>query len=229
MRKMKSIVNNLKTKNEMNVKNVIFLLLLLKSCMLLSQNLRAQKRIIIDVGHGGKDSGAIGINSILEKDVVLSIAKMILERNKSVLDSNYEIYLTRYHDTLISLSDRSRLAKTLDADLFISLHCNASAKVAKGMEVYISKKVSREAVGLALSILNESTQNLGLKKRKVKFANFQVLREMDGICPAVLVEFGFLTNETEAEYFLKTSNNRALALSVLMGVGRFFKDKSEKK
>ena len=107
------------------LKNVSFVILLLKMCIIFGQENSTQKRIVIDVGHGGKDSGAIGINSIQEKDVVLSIANEILKLNND-LDEPLDIYLTRYKDTLILLSDRTKLAKTLNADLFVSLHCNHS-------------------------------------------------------------------------------------------------------
>ena len=82
--------------------------------------------IVIDPGHGGKDSGAIGINGAVEKDIVLNIAKYIIELNAEMPNSPLDIYLTRYKDTLISLNDRTKLAKRLDADLFLSLHCNQS-------------------------------------------------------------------------------------------------------
>ena len=65
--------------------------------------------IIIDVGHGGKDAGAIGVNGIKEKDVVMDIATAILRLNNE-LEKPLDIYLTRYSDTLISLSDRTELA-----------------------------------------------------------------------------------------------------------------------
>jgi len=70
----------------------------------------------------GKDSGAIGINEIMEKNMVLQLANEILRLNKG--QSNLEIYLTRYSDSLISLTDRTKLARALKADVFISLHCN---------------------------------------------------------------------------------------------------------
>ncbi|HBY68193.1 MAG TPA: N-acetylmuramoyl-L-alanine amidase, partial [Flavobacteriaceae bacterium] len=65
-----------------------------------------QKVIIIDPGHGGKDTGAIGTNSIQEKDVVLDIANEIIRLNKTLINNKFDIYSTRYKDTLISLSDR---------------------------------------------------------------------------------------------------------------------------
>ncbi|MDF0718337.1 N-acetylmuramoyl-L-alanine amidase, partial [Muricauda sp. 334s03] len=100
------------------LKNVSFVILVLKMCFIFGQESSAQKRIIIDVGHGGKDSGAIGIKGIQEKDVVLSIANAILKLNNE-MKKPLDIYLTRYSDTLISLSDRTKLAKALKAELFV--------------------------------------------------------------------------------------------------------------
>ncbi len=211
---------NLKKK----LQNVVFLLVLLKMCLVFAQNPDLKKRIIIDVGHGGKDTSAMGVNGIQEKDIVLNIAKEIILLNNSVLDSNFDIYLTRYRDTLISLSDRSRLAESLNADVFVSLHCNASKTSSKGMEVYVhnsDKTNTKKSIALGLSVINESTHNLGIKKRGIKFANFQVLRETVAFCPAILVETGFVTNTDEADYFIKPTNVRALALAVLIGITNY--------
>ncbi|MFG6686732.1 N-acetylmuramoyl-L-alanine amidase [Mariniflexile sp. HNIBRBA6329] len=205
----------------MKLKNVVFLLSMLKMCFLFGQNLDARKRIVIDVGHGGKDSGAIGINGIQEKDVVLNIAKEIIRLNKTILDDRMDIFLTRYSDTFIALSDRSRLAKALTADVFVSLHCNASLKSSKGIEVYVhnSEKLHiKESIALGLSILNESSSKLGFEKRGVKFADFQVLREMTNFCPTILAELGFVTNKDEADYFLKPENIHAVALVILLEI-----------
>jgi len=71
-------------------------------------NPNGKRIIVIDPGHGGKDPGAVGVNGILEKDVVLKIAKQTAELNETVFKNQYEIYLTRYKDTLISLGDRTK-------------------------------------------------------------------------------------------------------------------------
>nr|CAI78727.1 N-acetylmuramoyl-L-alanine amidase [uncultured Flavobacteriaceae bacterium] len=211
----------MKIDSKMNLKNVVFLLAMLKMRLLFGQNLDAQKRIIIDVGHGGKDSGAIGVNGIQEKDVVLNIAKEIIWLNKSILDDRMDIYLTRYCDTFISLADRSMLAKVLKANVFVSLHCNASPTSSKGIEVYVhnSEKLNtKESIALGLSILTESYSKLGFEKRGVKFADFQILREMTNFCPTILVELGFVTNKDEANYFLKPQNMHAVALVILLEI-----------
>ncbi|WP_111309619.1 N-acetylmuramoyl-L-alanine amidase family protein [Confluentibacter sediminis] len=206
---------------KINLKNVVFLLAILKTCIIFGQQLEVQKRILIDVGHGGTDPGAIGVNGIQEKDVVLNIAKEIIKFNNLLLDNKLDIYLTRYGDNFIALSDRSRLAKALKADVFVSLHCNASKTTSKGMDVYVhdSKNLNtKESIILGLSILNENSSKLGFETRGVKFANFQVLRDMIDFCPAILVELGFLTNFDEADYFLNPSNTKAIALAILVAI-----------
>ncbi len=203
------------------LKNIVFVTLLLKICLIFGQ----KKVVVFDVGHGGNDAGAIAKNGIKEKDVVLDIAEQVIQLNKTVLRNELDIYLTRYKDTLISLGDRNKLAKALNADVFMSLHCNASPIVSKGIEVYVhnsEREYTKASIGLGLSILNEATEKLGFKKRGVKFANFQVLRGARNY-PAVLVEMGFMTNTNEADYFKKPKNIRAMALAILMGIVHYLK------
>ena len=186
-------------------------------CIIFGQENVSQKRIIIDVGHGGKDSGTIGINDIQEKDVVMSIADEILKLNNN-LEKPLDIYLTRYNDTLISLTDRTKLARALKADLFVSLHCNHSDNPnTRGIEVYVTNsksKYSDEATWLAFLLQDTLNKSLGFESRGVKFANFQVLRETIDFCPSVLLELGFLSNWDEAVYYQKLEALKVLALVI---------------
>ncbi len=203
------------------LKNVSFVFLLLKMCIIFGQETSTQKRIIIDVGHGGKDAGAIGINGVQEKDVVLDIANAILKLNNE-LDTPLDIYLTRYNDTLISLSDRTKLAKTLKADLFVSLHCNHSNNPnARGIEVYISRrqgKHSKESVFVGYQIEKMLCKEIGYESRGVKFANFQVLRETVSHCVSVLLELGFLSNKDEGGYISGAINIQFIANATLSSI-----------
>lgn len=213
----------LKILRPVRFKNVSFVVLMLKICLVFGQ----PKVVVIDPGHGGTDSGAIGIHGVQEKDVVLSVANQILVLNKILFDNKMDIYLTRYGDTLISLWDRGRLAKSLNVDVFVSLHCNASNTSAKGMDVYVHSTNdedvhTKESIAMGLSVLNESSLRLGLKNRGVKFADFQVLRGNIAFRPSVLIEMGFVTNSDEAGYFLKSKNIRAMALAILMGLHNYF-------
>ncbi|MDF4203910.1 N-acetylmuramoyl-L-alanine amidase [Maribacter sp. SA7] len=196
------------------LKNVSFVFLLLKMCVIFGQETSVQKRIVIDVGHGGKDAGAIGINGIQEKDVVMNIANAILKLNDK-LETPLDIYLTRYNDTLISLSDRTKLAKALNADLFVSLHCNHSENPdARGVEVYVANaasKYSDESTWFAFQIQDALNKGLGFESRGVKFANFQVLRKTINYCTAVLLELGFLSNWDESEYYESLTNCKVMA------------------
>ena len=214
----------------MRLKNVVFLVLLLKMCVIFGQGKEHQKRIIVDVGHGGKDPGAIGLNGIQEKDVVLAIGKEMIRLNKSLFGNEYDIYLTRYDDSFFHLSERINLAKSLKGDVFISLHCNSFYSDARGMEIFTfnseSKKLgcnTRTSIALGDEIIKESTFNINIQNRGMKFANFQVLREMIKFSPAILIEVGFLNNPDEAFYYSSATGIRAMALTILSGVSNYIK------
>ena len=92
-------------------------------------------RIVIDPGHGGHDTGTIGPTGVREKDVVLDVGL----RLKKLLESKTgcEVVMTRDDDTFIPLEERTAIANTKGADLFISIHANASPdKSARGIETY---------------------------------------------------------------------------------------------
>ena len=167
----------LKLLNRSTLKNVSFLILLLKICFVFGQ----KKVVVIDPGHGGIDSGAIAVNGIYEKDVVLNVAKAILKLNKSLFENELDIYLTRYSDTLISLSDRSRLAKSLKADVFVSLHCNHSANInARGIEVYVAKDDyghSETSVWLAYKLQETATRKARVQEPWCKVCQFSSASE----------------------------------------------------
>lgn len=82
---------------------------------------REVKTIVIDPGHGGKDSGALG-KKAQEKDIVLAVAKLL---KKELEKEGFNVKLTRDKDVFIELGQRANLANKWDGDLFLSLHCNA--------------------------------------------------------------------------------------------------------
>lgn len=190
----------------MKLQNVIALCLLVKSCVCFAQSVQRPIQIVIDPGHGGVDSGAIGKTGVLEKDLVLQIAKQLTRKASSFDHKPATYYLTRYSDTLISLGDRADLAKRLKADLFISLHINDAPEAnAQGIEVYVYDGPSRyreDSVWLAYRIQEKLAAKTRQKKRGVKFADFQVLRDLSDSCPAVLVELEFINR-----IFVNIGNN----------------------
>jgi len=100
--------------------------------------------VVIDPGHGGADTGAVSPSGIQEKKLVLSIAKRL--RNLMARETSIKTVLTREDDRFVSLSDRAALANSLNADLFISIHANATRqRDAFGAEIYfLNLKASDE-------------------------------------------------------------------------------------
>lgn len=115
-----------------------------------SINNKKRKTIIIDPGHGGKDSGAVGIFKNLEKNITLKVGLML--KDKFEKETNYKVILTRNKDFFIKLRNRTKIAKKNDADIFISLHADYNRnKNARGISLYtLSEKASdKEAAALA--------------------------------------------------------------------------------
>jgi N-acetylmuramoyl-L-alanine amidase len=95
----------------------------------------AVRTVVIDPGHGGENAGAQGPGGTLEKEVALSIARKL--RAELVNARGLQVFLTREKDEDVGLDDRSAIANNYKADLFVSIHANASrARGAKGSEVY---------------------------------------------------------------------------------------------
>jgi len=102
------------------------------------------RKIVLDPGHGGKDPGALGFGGSSEKDIVLSIAKKLAAKLKN--EMGIQVVLTRKNDRFVALENRTAIANAEDADLFISLHMNASVNgEAKGIETYYLDNTSDEA------------------------------------------------------------------------------------
>lgn len=103
----------------------------------------SRKILVLDPGHGGHDPGAVGKNGLQEKDVVLDIALKVREILST--EPNIEIILTRDKDVFIPLPERSLIALQSKADLFVSIHANASPnRGARGIETYLQNWTNEE-------------------------------------------------------------------------------------
>ncbi len=119
------------------------------------------RRVVIDPGHGGKDFGAPGyLRGVHEKTVVLQIAKRLAKKIKSEL--GLEVILTRTSDRFLTLEERTAFANTKSADLFISIHTNASRdRRAYGLETYfLNLATDEEAIRVAAMENATSTKNI---------------------------------------------------------------------
>lgn len=106
------------------------------------------RRVVVDAGHGGHDTGAIGLKGTKEKDVSLAIAKKLAAKLEA---AGLEVVLTRDDDTFVKLEDRTRIANRQKGDLFISVHCNAApSRALRGIETYtLNTSSNRYSIRLA--------------------------------------------------------------------------------
>ena len=106
------------------------------------------RRVVVDAGHGGKDTGAIGPHKVREKDMTLAIARKVASRLRSI---GFNVILTRNDDRFVPLDERTRIANEAHADLFISIHCNAAKRrKLEGVETWtLNVSADRYAARLA--------------------------------------------------------------------------------
>ncbi len=171
--------------------------------------------VVIDPGHGGPDPGAIGIGGIRETDVVLEVSKKV----KNLLSSKgVQVRLTRRNEVDLDLPPRVSFANNTDADIFVSIHANASRgkrRDINGLETFyyrgwrgrlLAKKIQKQ-------ILRVSP---GSPDRGVKQGRFYVIKNTR--MPAVLVEIGFLTGRLDARRLEKTAHRKRLAYAIAKGI-----------
>ena len=119
------------------------------------------RRIVVDAGHGGKDPGAIGPDGVEEKNVALKIARALASRLRKELGC--EVILTRDDDTFLPLRERTAIANKVGADLFISIHANASPNAhAYGIETYyLNFSKNKEATAVVARENDTSLKQVG--------------------------------------------------------------------
>ena len=175
---------------------------------------QAQSRtIVLDAGHGGHDRGGVPRQRVSEKVMTLDVT----QRLKKILESSgYRVIMTRNSDVFIPLGTRSAIANSYRGATFVSVHFNsASRSGANGIETYYYRG---DSSGLAASIHRNvvaiaPTENRGIRRR-----GYYVLRRTN--IPGVLVECGFLTNPTEANYALNANYRQRLAEAIARGIRR---------
>ena len=170
-----------------------------------------KKIVVIDVGHGGNDSGA-QVGSALEKEVVMSVALKVQELNTN---SNIKIILSRDQDQFKSLSERTQFINSLNPDLVISLHAGISNNPQlSGADIFISNQnIKKNQSGvLALNLL----YSINSEKVEIKKADFYVLK--NSLAPAALVELGLLSNNEDRAYLTSEAGQKELAQSILNAI-----------
>lgn len=118
-------------------------------------------RIVVDAGHGGKDPGAVGANNLYEKDITLALSKRLARVLRNRLDC--DVHLTRTEDVYLALQQRTAIANRVGADVFISVHANASEnKKVRGTETFfLNFSKNDKAVEVAARENNMSLREVG--------------------------------------------------------------------
>jgi N-acetylmuramoyl-L-alanine amidase len=120
------------------------------------------RRIVIDPGHGGHDPGAIGANGTREKDVVLEMGLKLAKKIRE--DLHMDVVMTRSTDIFIPLEERTAIANKVNADLFVSVHANASLnRLSSGIETYyLNLAKTEKAKQVAARENNTSLEKVGV-------------------------------------------------------------------
>lgn len=185
-----------------------------------------EKVVVIDAGHGGKMPGAVKKN-IREKDINLEIVLKIKALLDELDEKKVKVFYTRLEDVNPSLTDRVNLANSLEADIFISIHNNASASGKfnneNGTMVLYSPDETNESKRLAelcLENVNESTgsKRLGLVKADHIYivANSEV--------PVALIEVGYMTNTKELNKLCDSKYQQKVAEGVYSAIMQAFEE-----
>jgi N-acetylmuramoyl-L-alanine amidase len=193
--------------------------------------------ICLDPGHGGKDSG----NHTFwhsEKSYTLALA---LELRDQLQKAGFNVVLTRSKDTYVELPDRPALANRRGADLFVSLHFNAtpnSKDEVEGPQTYCitpigasstdaqgeganygpttANRIEQRSLLLAYQMQKSLVQSLRVPDRGVRRARYAVLR--DATMPAILIEGGYMTHPVERKKIYDSAYRRQMAQAMVRGI-----------
>ncbi|HFI0449770.1 TPA: GBS Bsp-like repeat-containing protein [Streptococcus suis] len=193
--------------------------------------------IYIDPGHGGGDSGA-SYGGVHEKNLAMSVANKL---KNNLLQMGYQVLMTRTADYDVDFkTERSRMANQSEADLFVSIHFNATGlgkSNATGIETYWYKYDPEYQPKINMEMHNDSTRlaeseilanqvhsslihETGAINRGVRRETFAVLRET--AIPAILVELGFMDNPTELQKIKQESYHTILARALANGIDEWY-------
>ena len=202
--------NNLKKRSDyfVNLKNNIALANL--------PNVKKNKfYVVIDPGHGGPDSGAIGIGGLRETDVVLDVSKIVT----NILNKKgVKVKMTRTNEIDLDLGPRVSIANNTKADIFVSIHANASVgkkRNINGLETfyYSGWKGRLLAEKIQKQIIKVSP---GSPDRGVRRGNYFVIKQTN--MPAVLVEIGFVTGKLDGSRLSKDMHRERVAYAIARGI-----------
>lgn len=191
-----------------------------------NEELLHKKVIVIDPGHGGYDPGTFG-NDLYEKNINLDVASAL---QKTLEKEGTTVYLTRSDDHNPTLTDRARFSSQKKADVFISLHINATKDTrANGISTYYSRHLYKkeanpfpeESKELAETIASNVSHTLEMDNHGAFDQGFVVLRQNKA--PSILVELGFITNKQDSNKMKDSYFASDAAEGIKRGLLEYFK------
>lgn len=174
--------------------------------------------ICVDAGHGGSDTGMIGAN-VYEKTMNLQQAEKVAQ---ALRELGATVIMTRTDDSYLDLTDRTLIATRNQVDLFISVHHNAQkgGSTARGVETYYNAPFSKPlAVYVQNQVRKYMAEDRGAKGPEPSY-NFVVTRQVQ--YPAILVEYGFLTNPADESLAMDEAHQWDMARATAQGVLDYF-------
>ncbi len=179
--------------------------------------------IVIDAGHGGKDQGAVN-GDYNESTIALQISKIVASKAKA---AGYNVITTRNTDSFITLKDRVASASQNNANLFLSLHLNATKnKNANGIGCYIGKNLNAEIAEKSKMFSNILLQKLSDVKNiftdtTIKERQVSIFVLSNAVTPAALIELGYITNDNDLKFITNTTNQEIIASKIVEGITNF--------
>lgn len=170
-------------------------------------------KIVLDAGHGGNDSGTLGLGKIHEKTVTLAITKYLYSY---LVERGAKVTLTRNDDTYVSLGNRTDIINTVMPDISVSIHCNSrnvwedfgEKQGTLNLYTYNTPDLFVQKITEYMNNTDAQKQNLALTRTTV--------------CPAVLVETGYMSNPHEYQYLIKAENQKAMAEKIGNAIQKYF-------
>ena len=203
-----------------------------------SNEAQTGKVIIIDAGHGGEDSGAIGVTGVLEKDLNLAIS---LQMGQELEKKGYTVIFTRTEDKMLylpeenikgmrkisDLKNRCKLTENFEDCILISIHMNSygSSKYS-GLQVYYQDNNDESKI-LASKIQSSVRESLQQENNRQTKAGKSLYLLENTKCPSVIVECGFLSNEYECKKLSEKEYQKELSFSIIYGIIEYINQKTE--
>ncbi|NTV90471.1 MAG: N-acetylmuramoyl-L-alanine amidase, partial [Clostridiales bacterium] len=177
--------------------------------------------IMVDPGHGGSDSGAIGPTGMVYPEKTINLATA-LKLKDELENLGASVLMTRTTDTTVSLNERLAASRKAKPDLFISIHANSmedniDISKYKGFSSYFREDLSKQ---LATLVYDNVTASLGRYKNGVHDNNFFVITAT--WTPSILIESGFVPNPSEHEWLINKESQALLAKSLAKSIAAYF-------